>query len=104
MVWHKIKKWFTGEEPTVNGQITDTTTQQPVAQPVVQPIPCGCGRSPTGNCVGLHKLTDEQWAVSDKNPNKVPEVPEVVEAPKVEKPKTTVKKTTSKTKKSAAKK
>ena len=41
----------------------------------VEPEPkaptCGCGRSPTGNCVGLHKLTDEEWAVSDKNPNKV---------------------------------
>jgi hypothetical protein len=32
---------------------------------------CGCGRSPTGFCVGLHKLTAEEWAVSDQNPNKV---------------------------------
>lgn len=31
---------------------------------------CGCGRSPTGSCVGLHKLTAEEWAVSDQNPNK----------------------------------
>ena len=31
---------------------------------------CGCGRSPTGKCVGLHKLTAEQWAVSDQNPLK----------------------------------
>jgi hypothetical protein len=31
---------------------------------------CGCGRSPTGFCVGLHKLTAEEWAVSDQNPNK----------------------------------
>ena len=22
---------------------------------------CGCGRSPNGNCVGWHKLTDEQY-------------------------------------------
>ena len=31
---------------------------------------CGCGRSPTGFCVGLHKLSAEEWAVSDQNPNK----------------------------------
>jgi hypothetical protein len=31
---------------------------------------CGCGRSPTGFCVGLHKLTADEWAVSDQNPNK----------------------------------
>lgn len=22
---------------------------------------CGCGRSTTGECVGLHKLTNEDW-------------------------------------------
>jgi len=22
---------------------------------------CGCGRSPTGKCVGWHGLTEEQW-------------------------------------------
>ena len=22
---------------------------------------CGCGRSPTGNCVGWHNLTEEQY-------------------------------------------
>ena len=32
---------------------------------------CGCGRSPTGKCVGLHTLTAEQWAVSDQNPHRV---------------------------------
>lgn len=24
-------------------------------------IPCGCGRSPTGFCTGLHNLSDEEW-------------------------------------------
>jgi hypothetical protein len=24
-------------------------------------VPCGCGRSATGFCTGLHALTDEQW-------------------------------------------
>lgn len=23
---------------------------------------CGCGRSPTGRCIGLHSLSEEQWA------------------------------------------
>ena len=23
---------------------------------------CECGRSPTGNCVGWHKLTEEQYS------------------------------------------
>ena len=24
-------------------------------------VPCGCGRSPTGFCIGLHALTNEQY-------------------------------------------
>jgi hypothetical protein len=36
-----------------------------------QPVKCGCGRSSTGLCVGLHKLTEEAWAAHDANPNKV---------------------------------
>ena len=24
-------------------------------------VPCGCGRSATGFCTGLHKLTAEEW-------------------------------------------
>lgn len=31
---------------------------------------CGCGRSKTGYCVGLHKLSEEEWAVHEDNPNK----------------------------------
>ena len=25
------------------------------------PPPCGCGRSATGFCTGLHALSDEEW-------------------------------------------
>jgi cytoskeletal protein RodZ len=41
--------------------------------PSVQPEPtkCGCGRSPTGYCVGLHKLTADEWSVHADNPTKV---------------------------------
>lgn len=28
---------------------------------IINPRPCTCGRSATGFCVGLHRLTDEQW-------------------------------------------
>lgn len=24
-------------------------------------VPCGCGRSPTGQCIGWHALTEEQY-------------------------------------------
>ena len=48
----------------------------------VTPIPvsaapqCGCGRSPTGLCVGLHKLSADEWAVHADNPVKaVPAAP-----------------------------
>ena len=61
---------------------TETTA---VAEPVKEkakkePPKCGCGRSPTGNCVGLHKLSDAEWAISDKNPNRVEVAPVVVTA------------------------
>lgn len=46
-----------------------------VEQPA--PVKCGCGRSPTGFCVGLHKLSEAEWSVHADNPNKV-----VAEAPK----------------------
>ena len=27
---------------------------------------CGCGRSPTGHCIGWHKLTDEEYKAKTK--------------------------------------
>jgi len=29
-------------------------------------IPCRCGRSPTGFCTGMHKLTNEQYQVATR--------------------------------------
>jgi len=26
-------------------------------------VPCGCGRSPTGKCIGWHGLTQEQFEI-----------------------------------------
>ena len=45
--------------------------ETPVVTPVVvPPVQCGCGRSTTGLCVGLHKLTAEEWAAHPDNPVK----------------------------------
>lgn len=49
-------------------------------QKTVQKPTCGCGRSSTGYCVGLHRLSDAEWAISDKNPNRVEVAPVVVTA------------------------
>jgi len=47
-----------------------TQTPETPAPYKLEPAQCGCGRSPTGLCVGLHKLTEEEWATNDANPNK----------------------------------
>ena len=56
------------------------------AQAVKPPVTCGCGRSPSGQCEGYHALTADQWAVSDKNPNRVAEPVVETPAPVVETP------------------
>ena len=47
--------------------------ETPPAAPA--PAKCGCGRSPTGFCVGLHKLSDAEWATHADNPNKAAPAP-----------------------------
>ena len=32
-----------------------------MAKPSNNPNACGCGRSPTGKCIGWHALTNEQY-------------------------------------------
>lgn len=32
-----------------------------VSQLTEQGVPCGCGRSPTGFCIGWHVLTPDQY-------------------------------------------
>jgi hypothetical protein len=50
----------------------DTAIAEVAPYKVETPAPakCGCGRSPTGNCVGHHKLTDTEWAAHPDNPVK----------------------------------
>lgn len=71
---------------------TETITVKEEVKPVeainaiAEPAKCGCGRSPTGFCVGLHKLTAEEWSVHADNPNKVEPM---VETKKARKPRAT---------------
>lgn len=64
--------------------------EAPVAEPTPAPQPakCGCGRSPSGFCVGLHKLSDAEWAVHADNPAKQaePAKPAAKKAPAKKKP------------------
>lgn len=92
----------------------NSKTDEPVPYKVetpAEPLKCGCGRSPTGYCVGLHKLTEAEWAVHSDNPNKTLPVTEtpIVETAKpvtVEEPvkKTRKPRTTKETKTLPAKK
>ena len=38
----------------IRDQMTDTLINE-------HGVPCGCGRSATGFCTGLHALSDEEW-------------------------------------------
>ena len=56
---------------------TPTLADAPVAPYKIEtpePAKCGCGRSPTGYCVGLHKRSDAEWAVHPDNKKPAAEV------------------------------
>ena len=100
-MFKKIVEFFTGKKSDSNyTHPLDAVTTPNVSAPykleppaATTPIPltpaneppkCGCGRSATGYCVGLHKLTPEQWATSTSNPDFVTKVvvPESVKKPR----------------------
>ena len=68
----------------------------------IEAVKCGCGRSSTGFCIGLHLLSEDEWKktqeVKEEVKAEVAKVEEKVEAV-VEEVKQTVKKRTSKKKK-----
>lgn len=85
-----IINWFTGkpapeaEAPRVAPEAAPYKTEPapppilvPEAVPVIinEPPRCGCGRSSTGYCVGLHKLSEADWASHVDNPNRVVAAP-----------------------------
>lgn len=78
-MFQKIKEFLFGklpveQPPSAPVEAVPYKVEAPVAAPAA-PVPpgpaqCGCGRSPTGICVGLHKLTADEWAVHADNPVK----------------------------------
>jgi hypothetical protein len=87
-MFKKIVEFFTGKKPeTKSAHPLDAYTIPTVSAPYkleppaeTTPIPltpaneppkCGCGRSSTGYCVGLHKLSPEAWASHPNNPDMV---------------------------------
>ena len=64
---------------------TTDTTYKVETPAVAEPKKCGCGRSPSGYCVGLHSLTESEWATHADNPNKV-EAPADAKPAKAKKP------------------
>ena len=100
-MFKKIVEFFTGKKteskyahpldavttPTVSApyKLEPPAATTPIPSvPANEPPKCGCGRSATGYCVGLHKLTPEQWATSTSNPDYVTKVvvPEPVKKPR----------------------
>jgi len=69
-------------------QVAPVMEAKPVAETPVEPAKCGCGRSQTGFCVGLHKLTATEWASHPDNPTK-PAAAEAVAAKPARKPRAT---------------
>lgn len=61
------------EAPAEVGKPADDRVEEPA------PAKCGCGRSASGLCVGLHKLTENEWA---NHPDNRASVPVAVAAPK----------------------
>ena len=72
-----IYKMVSHSDVSEQSETVAETVKEPAKK---EPPKCGCGRSPTGYCVGLHKLSDAEWAISDKNPNRVEVAPVVVTA------------------------
>ena len=77
-MFQKIKEFLFGKLPveqTPSAPVEAVPYKVETPAPVT-PIPsatapqCGCGRSPTGLCVGLHKLSADEWAVHADNPVK----------------------------------
>ena len=80
-MFKKIVEFFTGKSADAGLSYTDRMAQA-APYKIEPPQPqvdakastqtkCGCGRSQTGFCVGLHSLKPEEWAAHADNPAKV---------------------------------
>jgi hypothetical protein len=66
-----LKSFFV--KPTQPAEPAPYKVETPVVTPIMvppEPAKCGCGRSASGLCVGLHKLTAEEWSAHPDNPVK----------------------------------
>ena len=79
-----LKSFFVKSKPPVEPAVP-YKIETPAPAPVEQ-AKCGCGRSASGFCVGLHKLTAEEWAAHPDNPVKPEPKTEVATKPAVQKP------------------
>lgn len=75
-----FKSFFGKKEAATPVAPYKVETPAPVAPAAPEPAKCGCGRSPTGLCVGHHKLSETEWAAHADNP--VKPVAEVETKPK----------------------
>lgn len=98
-MFNKIKEFFLGKPketaPEAPYKVEAPATDWPFPRAEVDAkastqTKCGCGRSQSGFCVGLHALSPEEWATHADNPAK-PKKPRAKKAP-AEKPAEAVKK------------
>jgi hypothetical protein len=84
-MFKKIIELFTGKKEPVQPLAVPYKLEAPVvdqaavvsaaegsganSSPANEPPKCGCGRSSTRFCVGLHKLSPEAWASHPNNPD-----------------------------------
>jgi len=83
-IFERLKNWWLGTAPTPAQPALDSVESVIIVDQTPQPaVPaaaaCGCGRSDTGLCVGLHLLSDEEWAA--KTASKAAPVAEPVAEP-----------------------
>ena len=67
----KIIEWLAGKPKVVD----DKEEAAKLAKMVHGKATCGCGRSNVGHCIGLHRLSEEEWAVHPANPKAFIDVP-----------------------------
>jgi hypothetical protein len=61
--------------PTEHVRVETPAPTEHVRVETPEPVKCGCGRSQSGLCVGLHKLSAEEWSTHNDNPAKVKKAP-----------------------------
>ena len=92
---NKIKEFFFGKPkeavPEAPYKVEAPATDWPFPKATVDAkastqTKCGCGRSQSGFCVGLHALTAEEWATHADNPAKPKKAPARAKKAPAEKP------------------